>query len=180
MASAPSASALSAVLRCRGTVWSRNPPAKRPAPVKLRGDSAERGGPNRGSDKQGGLSVACRWDSGAEVCGKKANFSEVKLCVSAARPVRTGPVRPLRRVLVPSQPAAGQNFTQIPPGVLKLTVTSRFRPEIPGVGSKLKVTCCPLTCLRSGPVMFWSSCRRSGDPQRHLLEQVSATTPENT
>lgn len=31
MASTPSASALSAVLRCRGNIWTRNPPAKRPA-----------------------------------------------------------------------------------------------------------------------------------------------------
>lgn len=31
MASTPSASALSAVLRCRGNIWSRNPSAKRPA-----------------------------------------------------------------------------------------------------------------------------------------------------
>lgn len=31
MASTPSASALSAVLRCRGNIWSRNPPTKRPA-----------------------------------------------------------------------------------------------------------------------------------------------------
>nr|XP_019968275.1 PREDICTED: uncharacterized protein LOC109646944 [Paralichthys olivaceus] len=31
MASAPSASALSAVLRCRGNIWARNPPTKRPA-----------------------------------------------------------------------------------------------------------------------------------------------------
>ncbi|XP_029361227.1 uncharacterized protein LOC115045601 [Echeneis naucrates] len=30
MASTPSASALSAVLRCRGNIWSRNPPTKRP------------------------------------------------------------------------------------------------------------------------------------------------------
>ncbi|KAI3360595.1 hypothetical protein L3Q82_002464 [Scortum barcoo] len=35
MASAPSASALSAVLRCRGNIWSRSPPTKRPAaPVR--------------------------------------------------------------------------------------------------------------------------------------------------
>lgn len=31
MASTPSASALSAVLRCRGNIWTRNPPTKRPA-----------------------------------------------------------------------------------------------------------------------------------------------------
>ncbi|XP_074540070.1 uncharacterized protein LOC141801071 [Halichoeres trimaculatus] len=31
MASTPSASALSAVLRCRGNIWARNPPTKRPA-----------------------------------------------------------------------------------------------------------------------------------------------------
>lgn len=31
MASTPSASALSAVLRCRGKIWPRNPPTKRPA-----------------------------------------------------------------------------------------------------------------------------------------------------
>ncbi|XP_039972824.1 uncharacterized protein LOC120783730 [Xiphias gladius] len=31
MASTPSASALSAVLRCRGSIWARNPPTKRPA-----------------------------------------------------------------------------------------------------------------------------------------------------
>ncbi|XP_063342918.1 uncharacterized protein LOC134636728 [Pelmatolapia mariae] len=31
MASTPSASALSAVLRCQGNIWTRNPPAKRPA-----------------------------------------------------------------------------------------------------------------------------------------------------
>lgn len=31
MASTPSASALSAVLRCRGKIWTRNPPTKRPA-----------------------------------------------------------------------------------------------------------------------------------------------------
>lgn len=31
MASTPSASALSAVLRCRGNIWTRNPPSKRPA-----------------------------------------------------------------------------------------------------------------------------------------------------
>ncbi|XP_051262349.1 uncharacterized protein LOC127366935 [Dicentrarchus labrax] len=31
MASTPSASALSAVLRCRGNLWTRNPPTKRPA-----------------------------------------------------------------------------------------------------------------------------------------------------
>lgn len=30
MSSAPSASALSAVLRCRGTIWSRNPPSQQP------------------------------------------------------------------------------------------------------------------------------------------------------
>ncbi len=32
MASTPSAPALSAVLRCRGNIWTRNPPTKRPAP----------------------------------------------------------------------------------------------------------------------------------------------------
>ncbi|KAF1388313.1 hypothetical protein PFLUV_G00088910 [Perca fluviatilis] len=31
MASTPSTSALSAVLRCRGNIWTRNPPTKRPA-----------------------------------------------------------------------------------------------------------------------------------------------------
>lgn len=31
MASTPSASALTAVLRCRGNIWARNPPTKRPA-----------------------------------------------------------------------------------------------------------------------------------------------------
>ncbi|XP_062278878.1 uncharacterized protein LOC133983722 [Scomber scombrus] len=31
MASTPSASALTAVLRCRGNIWTRNPPTKRPA-----------------------------------------------------------------------------------------------------------------------------------------------------
>ncbi|CAB1452792.1 unnamed protein product [Pleuronectes platessa] len=31
MASTPSASALSAVVRCRGNIWARNPPTKRPA-----------------------------------------------------------------------------------------------------------------------------------------------------
>ncbi|XP_013884175.1 uncharacterized protein LOC106532614 [Austrofundulus limnaeus] len=173
MASAPSASALSAVVRCRGRIWSRNPPAKRPGPAKRRGDSAERGGQNRSSERKvptrGGPSVACRW----EVFRKQAELSAVKLWVPAAPPVRTGP---LLRVLTPS---SSVTVGLVPPGVLKLTVTSRFLPETLCLGSKLKVTCWPSTSLRSrvGPVwvkMFWSSCsRRSGDPQRHLLEHRS-------
>lgn len=39
MASTPSASALSAVLRCRGNIWSRNPPTKRPASLGMTGGS---------------------------------------------------------------------------------------------------------------------------------------------
>lgn len=87
MASTPSASALSAVLRCRGKIWTRNPSAKRPAPAAyglglagaaLREPSAERGGSSSAAARGGSssaaarrllppgergglLSVACRW-----------------------------------------------------------------------------------------------------------------------
>ncbi|XP_034467639.1 uncharacterized protein LOC117777165 [Hippoglossus hippoglossus] len=58
MASTPSASALSAVLRCRGNIWARNPPTKRPASAGCslglaagarRDPPAERNRPNRPS-----------------------------------------------------------------------------------------------------------------------------------
>ncbi|KAM4567891.1 uncharacterized protein V3H82_012145 [Fundulus diaphanus] len=84
MASTPSASALSAVLRCRGNIWSRNPPTKRPASAAyslglaggtLRDSPTERSGSSRASEwrilprgerlvSAGGLSVSCRWDGG--------------------------------------------------------------------------------------------------------------------
>ncbi|XP_042338137.1 uncharacterized protein LOC121939069 [Plectropomus leopardus] len=49
MASTPSASALSAVLRCRGNIWTRNPPTKRPATsaYSLSGSPAERARSNQ-------------------------------------------------------------------------------------------------------------------------------------
>ncbi|KAK2844967.1 hypothetical protein Q5P01_011626 [Channa striata] len=56
MASTPSASALSAVLRCRGNIWTRNTPTKRPATAAyslglaggaLRDSPDERTGPNQ-------------------------------------------------------------------------------------------------------------------------------------
>ncbi|XP_035991389.1 uncharacterized protein LOC105919148 [Fundulus heteroclitus] len=102
MASTPSASALSAVLRCRGNIWSRNPPTKRPASAAYslglaggtRGDSpAERSGSSRASEwrilprgerlvSAGGLSVSCRWDGGENDASVGEVFREnQKLCI---------------------------------------------------------------------------------------------------
>ncbi|XP_014846906.1 PREDICTED: uncharacterized protein LOC106920421 isoform X1 [Poecilia mexicana] len=110
MASTPSASALSAVLRCRGNIWTRNPPTKRPASAAyslglaggtLRDSPAQRGGSSRWSEwrilrrgerlvSAAGLSVCCRWDSGdskaaaEEVFKKNHKLSSSKLSQSSA------------------------------------------------------------------------------------------------
>nr|XP_049586503.1 uncharacterized protein LOC125975251 isoform X2 [Syngnathus scovelli] len=64
MASTPSASALTSVLRCRGTLWTRNPPSKRSSPSAygpaLAGGT-RRDSPGRGESLSYRLSV--RYDS---------------------------------------------------------------------------------------------------------------------
>ncbi|KAM4581418.1 uncharacterized protein PAE49_005975 [Odontesthes bonariensis] len=83
MASTPSASSLSAVLRCRGNILTRNPPIKRPASAAyslgLAGAALRDSSPARPGSKQasawtvvpggesvlaggGRLAVSCRWD----------------------------------------------------------------------------------------------------------------------
>ncbi|XP_008429255.1 uncharacterized protein LOC103477742 [Poecilia reticulata] len=123
MASTPSASALSAVLRCRGNIWTRNPPTKRPASAAcslglaggtLRDSPAERGGSSRGSEwriprrgerlvSAAGLSVCCRWDSGdseapaEEVFKKNHKLSSSKLSQSSACGAPSGQKAPLQQ-----------------------------------------------------------------------------------
>ncbi|MEQ2303138.1 hypothetical protein AMECASPLE_013606 [Ameca splendens] len=103
MASTPSASALSAVLRCRGNIWTRNPQTKRPASAAyslglaggtLSDSPAERSGSSRGSEWRilrggdrlvsvGGLSVSCRWDTGENEAPTEDVFRKnYKLCFS--------------------------------------------------------------------------------------------------
>lgn len=61
MASTPSASALSAVLRCRGNIWTRNPPTKRPvSSVYSRGTA---GGVLRDSSAERTRSKVPAWDA---------------------------------------------------------------------------------------------------------------------
>lgn len=141
MASAPSASALSAVLRCRGNIWTRNPPTKRPASAayslglaggKLRDSPAERSGSSRGSEwripprgerlvSAGGLSVSCRWDSGendapgGEDLRKKDKLSISNLSQSWLCAAPGGHYAPLQQLLLSLSSALqeGDRFSRI-------------------------------------------------------------------
>ncbi|XP_054878849.1 uncharacterized protein LOC129353521 [Poeciliopsis prolifica] len=167
MASTPSASALSAVLRCRGNIWTRNPPTKRPASAAyslglaggpLRDSPAERGGSSRGSERRilrlvsaAGLSVCCKGDSEApaeEVFRKNHKLSS-KLSQSPACGAPSGQKAPLQQredvfskiihIIVPEAPEriCLQGFIQLPAGVLKLSVSISSGLKVQNPGSSL-------------------------------------------
>lgn len=138
MASAPSASALSAVLRCRGNIWTRNPPSKRPASAAyslglaggtLRDSPAESSGSSRGSERRipprgERLSVCCRWDNGeneapgGEDLRKNDKLSVSKLKRSSLSAAPSGRYAPLRQLLLRLTSTLKEGDSQIIPLIL--------------------------------------------------------------
>ncbi|XP_062254709.1 uncharacterized protein LOC133964561 [Platichthys flesus] len=126
MASTPSASALSAVLRCRGNIWARNPPTKRPASAGYslglaagarRDPPAERNRPNRPSAWEvgalaavgGRLSVSCASPQADGKVLRGKDFSEINKSYDPERSrsapgVHSALVRSLTRKLRPNLP----------------------------------------------------------------------------
>ncbi|XP_060937925.1 uncharacterized protein LOC133014674 [Limanda limanda] len=179
MASTPSASALSSVLRCRGNIWARNPPTKRPAP-------AERPRPARPSawgEVRGRLTVTCvslQADDGKVSRGK--DFSEInnksydpKRSRCLAPGVHTALVRSLTHRLTPNRPGLDKRSRMIqviqcgtyaahvchciplrgssewPAAVWKVSITSPClnAGQLSSVRTCLKSPCVSLTALLS-------------------------------
>ncbi|KAF7226518.1 uncharacterized protein [Nothobranchius furzeri] len=174
MASTPSASSLSAVLRCREEIWTRNLPAKRPAAAYslglsggVRGDApAKPSGPNRGFEwrifSRGerpvagrGLYVACRWKTrGEEICRETDNMHNRKLSQPAPPPVLNWPGCVIK--------------SETRTGVLHLSVTIPVLPEPSPLAMILKL----LVSRRS----------RSGNLQLHQSHpnRTQQVQPRNT
>lgn len=121
MSSTPSASALSAVLRCRGNIWTRNPPTKRPAASAyslglsagaLRDSPAERtGSPQTAAWEGGRLTVA--YKVGGKTPREKDSGEVNEYCFSKL-----------------SQPP--KDAHSAPPGVRNGQLARRLTPNLPG------------------------------------------------
>ncbi|XP_072249316.1 uncharacterized protein [Leuresthes tenuis] len=237
MASTPSASSLSAVLRCRGNILTRNPPTKRPgsaayslglAGAALRDSSPVRTGskqasawtivPNGESVVGGGrLAVSCRWDRVGNEIVKEEDYQKnnklrhAKLSQSSGKAIRhSAPcvqnteARGLKSVLLGRERCSKiihmikyethaahiceiisvQGIGKLPPGGLKLSVSSPFLMETSGENSSLVLTgwstlknsCFSLTSLVSKLILLRLAvlCGASGGSSHaapHLLRQ---------
>ncbi|XP_024114265.1 uncharacterized protein LOC112136649 [Oryzias melastigma] len=182
MASTPSTSALSAVLRCRGKIWTRNPSTKRPASAAyglglagaaLRESSAERGGSSSTAARTL-LSVACRWvtrDTFTQDYKKMNKLLSPELSSGSARAaaprgqhslVRKVTFHLLGRERCPkiTNVLPLELVTYVPRGVLKVTVTSPWSMGSTTPGwKKLRSACASLTALlvsRLSGLCAWS------------------------
>ncbi|KAK5612320.1 hypothetical protein CRENBAI_016308 [Crenichthys baileyi] len=164
MASTPSASALSAVLRCRGNIWTRNPQTKRPASAAYSLGLA--GGTLRDSESEWrifpggdrlvsavGLSVSCRWDTGEnegsteDVFRKNDKLCFSKLSQSSQSVAPSGQNALLRQLLftLSSTPQGGDLFSQIIHLIIPATsatqrVSAQGHRHLPAGVLKLSIT----------------------------------------
>ncbi|XP_008279319.1 uncharacterized protein LOC103356803 [Stegastes partitus] len=137
MASTPSASALSAVLRCRGNIWTRNPPTKRPAASAyslglsagaLRDSAAERTGAPQSS----------AWEAvprGVAVGGRLA----VAYRVGVKIPGETDS-REVNQFCFPKLSQPPGDAHSAPPGVQHGQLARRLTRSLPGAGKRSKIT----------------------------------------
>lgn len=129
MASTPSASALSAVLRCRGNIWTRNPPTKRPA----------------ASAYSLGLSAGTLRDSTAERTGspQSATWEAFPRCVAVGgrltvaykvvgKTPREKDSREVNKLCFPKLSQPPRDAHSAPPGVQKGQLARRLTPNLPG------------------------------------------------
>ncbi|KAM4736464.1 uncharacterized protein FYW61_006601 [Anableps anableps] len=209
MASTPSASALSAVLRCRGNIWTRNPPTKRPASAAyslglaggtLRDSPADRGGSSRGSEWRilprgerlvpaGGLSVSCRWDTGEheapgeEVFRKNGKLSISKLPQSSQSAAPSGQNAPLHQLLLSlsSTLHGGHSFSKIIHIITpEASDAQRTSLQLPAGVLKLSVTISSRLKVQS-PSSSLTSLVSWLIVSKRLMKSVSTdTTQENT
>lgn len=171
MASAPSASALAAVLRCRRNIWTRTPPTKRPSasvcglgPAGGRDSPAERSASTRASAWEavpqgesvavtvgGTLTVSYR--HGGRVSREKSKLRDPRLW-QAPGDARSAGGRPGRAAGSDTDQRCSAHVRQsafvkdtrgLPAGVLKLSVTS-----CPG-WSALRSACSSLTAAPGAP-----------------------------
>ncbi|KAM3614545.1 uncharacterized protein V6R79_015961 [Siganus canaliculatus] len=132
MASTPSASALSAVLRCRGKIWARNTPTKRPAPSVyslglaagvVRDAPAER----TGSSKESAWGSFLQGDR--VVVGKRLTVTYMSADGEALRENCNREINNLSHAKLSQSPAGGAHSAAAVPGVrnaLRHQVTPRL------------------------------------------------------
>ncbi|KAM9352845.1 uncharacterized protein ABDE67_005206 [Symphorus nematophorus] len=237
MASTPSASALSAVLRCRGNIWTRNPPTKRPATsvysLGLGGGVVRDSPAERSRSKQASTGEAFLQGERVVVGRRltvehKAPRVDVKVprenysrgFIKSSHPklsqspggarsgVQNALVRQLARTLTSNLPGAdkcsqlihmigyetyathvckiisAQEISELPAGVVKLSITSPCLAESAGQipsfvltgWTTLKSTCLSLTALVSDFMFVKLAvlCRSTGshdDAPQHLLDE---------
>lgn len=129
MASTPSASALSAVLRCRGNIWTRNPPTKRPAASAyslglsagaMRGSPVERTGSPQTAAREG-------FPRGV-VVGGRLTVSYKK----GGKIPREKDSREVNRFCFPKLSQPPGDAHPAPPGVRNGQLARRLTPNLPG------------------------------------------------
>ncbi|KAF3692266.1 hypothetical protein EXN66_Car007942 [Channa argus] len=200
MTSNPSASALSAVLRCRGNIWTRNTPTQRPANAgyslglaggALRDSPDERTRPRQTSAWEAfvkaervavtrKLSVACRSPRVPAniLTGDAHSASHAVQNALARRLIRGRSKGPKIIFTYETHPAHvckrlfAQEISIHPTGVV-FKVSIRLMENAGHLVKTLKSTCLTLTVLVSGMMLLWtSSSSSSPDGASHHEENI--------